>query len=94
MRQTDDVAGPYSGPYVAGAVWAVLDGAGLIRANADELTVDHPGAYELIRHERSTAGTLELEVGDGVRCLAVCFSPGLRDDFGGPPEGVPDTAVE
>jgi hypothetical protein len=60
-------------------VWAVLDGVGLIRANADELTVDHPGAYELIRHERSTAGTLELEVGNGVRCLAVCFSPGLSD---------------
>ena len=77
VPQSDDVAGPYSGPYEAGTVWAVLDGAGLIRANDRELTVDHPGAYELIRHECSTAGVLELEVGDGVDCLAVCFSPGL-----------------
>jgi hypothetical protein len=39
--------------------------------------VDHPGAYELVSHPRSTAGRLELEVGDGVRCHAVCFTPGL-----------------
>ena len=78
VRQSDDVAGPYSGPYVAGAVWGVLDGVGLVRVGAEELTVDHPGAYELIRHERSTAGELELEMDDGVRCLAVCFSPGLK----------------
>jgi hypothetical protein len=76
VRQSEDVAGPYSGSYEAGAVWAVLDGDGVIRANGRELTVDHPGAYELICHDRSTAGVLELELGDGVRCLAVCFSPG------------------
>ena len=75
--QSEDVAGPYSGPYEAGAVWAVLDGDGVVRVGDRELAVDHPGAYELIRHERSTAGVLELEVGDGVECLAVCFSPGL-----------------
>jgi hypothetical protein len=77
VPQSEDVAGPYSGPYEAGAVWAVLDGAGVIRVNGREVTVDHPGAYELIHHERSTAATLELEVGGGVQCLAVCFSPGL-----------------
>ena len=42
-----------------------------------ETPVDGPGAYELIRHEHSTAGELELEVGPGVTCLAVCFTPGL-----------------
>jgi thiol-disulfide isomerase/thioredoxin len=75
--QSEDVAGPYSGPYEAGSVWAVLDGDGSVTVNGQPLAVDHPGAYELISHERSTAGVLELEVGDGVRCFAVCFTPGL-----------------
>ncbi len=75
--QSDDVAGPYSGPYEAGAVWAVLDGAGAVTANGRTIDVQHPGAYELIRHPRSTAGTLELEVTAGVQCHAVCFTPGL-----------------
>ena len=75
--QTDDVEGPYSGPYRAGGVWAVLDGAGTVIANGRTVTVDHPGCYELIAHERSTDGELALEIGDGVRCHAVCFTPGL-----------------
>jgi hypothetical protein len=75
--QTDDVEGPYSGPYQAGAVWAVLDGTGSVTANGRAITVDHPGCYELVAHERSTAGELELKLGDGVRCHAVCFTPGL-----------------
>ena len=36
-------------------------------------------AYELIAHESSTAGELELRVGPGVRCHAVCFTPGRAD---------------
>jgi hypothetical protein len=75
--QTDDVEGPYSGPYRAGGVWAVLDGAGTVSADGRTLTVDHPGCYELIAHERSAEGELRLEIGDGVRCHAVCFTPGL-----------------
>jgi hypothetical protein len=75
--QSEDVAGPYNGPYEAGSVWAVLDGDGSVTVNGQPLAVEHPGAFELISHERSTAGVLELEVGDGVRCLAVCFTPGL-----------------
>jgi hypothetical protein len=76
VPQTEDVEGPYSGPYEAGGVWAVLDGAGTITANGREIRVDHPGAYELVTHPGSTAGHLELEVGDGVTCYAVCFTPG------------------
>jgi hypothetical protein len=75
--QTDDVEGPYSGPYRAGAVWAVLDGAGTVSVNGARLAVDHPGCYELIAHAHSTAGELRLEIGDGVECHAVCFTPGL-----------------
>jgi hypothetical protein len=75
--QTDDVEGPYSGPYTAGGVWAVLDGHGTVSANGRPLRVDHPGCYELIAHDRSTTGELALEVGAGVTCHAVCFTPGL-----------------
>ena len=75
--QSDDVDGPYSGPYRAGGVWAVLDGRGAVTVNGRAVAVDGPGCYELIAHERSTDGELALEVGHGVRCHAVCFTPGL-----------------
>jgi hypothetical protein len=75
--QTEDQPGAYSGPYAAGAVWAVLDGHGVVTANGREIAVEHPGAYPLIEHERHTEGMLELEVGDGVVCHAVCFTPGV-----------------
>jgi hypothetical protein len=75
--QSDDVPGAFSGPYEAGAVWAVLDGAGAVTVNGRPIAVDHPGCYELISHPQSAEGELELEVGDGVRCHAVCFTPGL-----------------
>jgi hypothetical protein len=74
--QTDDVEGRYAGPYVAAGVWAVLDGSGTVDANGTTIQVDHPGCYELIAHERSTAGELALEIGAGVDCYAVCFTPG------------------
>jgi thiol-disulfide isomerase/thioredoxin len=74
---SEDVAGPYSGPYEAGEVWAVLEGSGRVTVNAEAIVVDHPGAYRLIAHELSTAGELALELGDGVVCHAVCFAPGL-----------------
>jgi AhpC/TSA family len=75
--QTEDVAGPYSGPYRAGGVWAVLDGSGTVSASGRAIRVDGPGCYELISHQRSTEGELELEITEGVRCHAVCFTPGL-----------------
>jgi hypothetical protein len=75
--QSDDVEGPYSGPYRAGGVWAVLDGEGTISANGRALAIPGPGCYELLSHRRSTEGTLALELGPGVVCHAVCFTPGL-----------------
>ena len=77
--QSEDVEGPYSGHYRAGGVWAVLDGNGSITANGHTVPVDHPGCYELITHPKSADGELALEVGDGVRCHAVCFTPGLAE---------------
>jgi thiol-disulfide isomerase/thioredoxin len=75
--QSDDVEGAYSGPYEAGGVWGVFDGVGSVRANGRRITVAHAGCYELIHHERHTRGHLELELGPGVRCFGVCFTPGL-----------------
>jgi hypothetical protein len=81
--QTQDQDGAYSGRYEAGAVWAVLDGAGTVKVNGGEATgggeiaVTHPGAYLLLEHDRHTAGVLELEIGPGVTCLATCFTPGI-----------------
>lgn len=74
---TPDRAGAYRGPYVAGTVWAVLDGRGTLTVNGEAMAVEHPGAHVLVAHPRSTEGELDLSVGDGVTCLAVCFSPGL-----------------
>ena len=74
---TAEQEGAYSGPYEAGAVWAVLSGSGVVRANGTEIAVEHPGAYPLVEHPVHTAGVLELEVGPGVTCHATCFTPGL-----------------
>lgn len=75
--QSEDVAGPYSGGYEAGGVWAVLDGRGTVTANGRSFAVDHPGCYPLLEHPRHTAGELDLAVGEGVTCYAVCFTPGV-----------------
>jgi hypothetical protein len=75
--QTADQPGAYSGPYEAGAVWAVLDGGGTVVANGREVAVDGPGAYPLVEHDRHTRGELALEVGAGVSCYATCFTPGV-----------------
>lgn len=87
VMQTLDQPGLWSGPYEAGGVWAVFDGTGEVAFNASAhegrtsdghtLTVEHPGAYLLVQHERHTAGVLELELGAGVECLATCFTPGV-----------------
>ena len=63
--QSPDVEGPYSGPYEAGGVWAVLDGRGAVTANGATIAVDHPGAYPLIEHPRSNRGELALQTGAG-----------------------------
>jgi thiol-disulfide isomerase/thioredoxin len=74
--QTEDVAGPYSGPYEAGGVWAVLEGEGEVVANGRVIAVTEPGCYPLLEHPHHTAGVLDLQVGAGVTCHATCFTPG------------------
>jgi thiol-disulfide isomerase/thioredoxin len=72
-----DQEGAWSGPYEAGAVWAVLEGEGMIAVGGHERPVTYSGAHLLVDHSQHEAGVLELEVGDGVTCHAVCFTPGL-----------------
>jgi hypothetical protein len=74
---TDDQPGAWSGPYEAGAVWAVLEGSGTIKVNGQVRPISDSGAHLLIDHGHHEHGVLELEVGDGVTCHAVCFTPGL-----------------
>jgi hypothetical protein len=75
--QTEDQPGAYSGPYEAGGVWAVLDGAGELAVNGRAVTVSEPGCFPLVEHPHHTAGVLDLQVGSGVTCLATCFTPGV-----------------
>jgi hypothetical protein len=75
--QTEDQPGAYSGPYEAGAAWAVLGGAGELAVNGRTIAVAHPGCQLLVEHSRHTEGVLELELGDGLECYATCFTPGL-----------------
>jgi thiol-disulfide isomerase/thioredoxin len=83
IAPSTDQPGAYSGPYAAGAVWAVLGGIGAVRASDSlsgaqtELEIDGAGAYALIEHTRHSDGVLALELGDGVNCEATCFTPGL-----------------
>jgi hypothetical protein len=78
----DRLEPPWSGPYEAGAVWAVLEprsGArsGTVIVNGGERDVAHPCALLLIEHDHHASGELSLELGEDVRCDAVCFTPGL-----------------
>ena len=80
-RPTPEQPGAWSGPYEAGAVWAVLEPIGRkpgsVRANGRAIDVAHPGCYPLVEHERHSVGVLELEVGEGVACHAVQFTAGV-----------------
>jgi hypothetical protein len=77
--QTADQPGPYSGPYEAGAVWAVLEGHGEVVANGRSVRVDGPGCYALLHHPHHTEGMLDLRIGAGVACHATCFTAGVAD---------------
>ncbi len=77
IAPSEDREGAYSGPYEAGGVWAIVEGSDVLRVNGEDLEVAGPGAYPLIEHSSHTSGVVELEPGDGVRCLVTCFTPGV-----------------
>lgn len=75
--QTADQPGAYAGPYEAGGVWIVADGAGTVGSGDARVAVDGPGAYPLVEHPHHTVGTLEPEVDAGVTVYATCFTPAV-----------------
>jgi hypothetical protein len=74
---TPDQPGAWSGPYEAGAVWAVLEGEGEVAVNGRSHAVGFSGAHLLLEHDRHIEGVLELEPGPGVTCHGVQFEAGL-----------------
>src|SRR5918995_615009 len=83
--QTADQPGPYSGPYAAGAAWAVVEGRGEVRVGGRAILVTDPGAVVLVEHPHHTEAVLALEVGEGVTCHATCFTPGVAPGAPGRP---------
>ncbi len=83
VQPSEDREGAYSGPYEAGGVWVVVEGAGSLVATADgqsaALALDGPGAYQLFEHPRHTSAELRLEPDESLRVLATCFTPGLAE---------------
>lgn len=77
VAQTPDEPGAYSGPYAAGAVWVVVDGAGTVEVDGTPVTVEHPGALRVVANEHHTEGVVDVRPGPGVTVLATCFTPGL-----------------
>ncbi len=75
--QTEDQPGAYSGPYEAGAVWAVVEGSGVLRVNGRALEISEPGCVCLFDHGRHTQGELVMEADAGVLVHATCFTPGV-----------------
>jgi hypothetical protein len=73
--QTADEPGAYEGPYEAGGVHVVCDGAGELRVNGRPVAIDGCDVYTVIEHDRHTEGVLELRAGEGVEVLATCFTP-------------------
>jgi AhpC/TSA family protein len=92
--QTEDQPGPYSGPYEAGGVWAVVEGSGELHVEGRAVAVTEPGCFPLVEHPHHTAGVLDLRVGPGVTCHATCFTPGVAaPDAPAPPAGAPARAA-
>jgi thiol-disulfide isomerase/thioredoxin len=74
---TPDHEGAYSGPYAAGEVWAIVDGAGELHVDGERLPVEGPGAHRVVAHPHHVEAVLDLRAGEGVTCLQTCFAPGL-----------------
>ena len=83
--QTEDQPGAYSGPYAAGAAWAVLEGRGELTVDGRAVAIEAPGCHPLVEHAHHTAGVLALEVGAGLTCHMTCFTPGVAAPAPGGP---------
>jgi hypothetical protein len=81
VMPTPDQPGAWSGEYVGGEVWAVVEPPegepGAVIVNGETVVVDAPGAHLLLAHPHAVRGTLELEAAPGTTVHEVSFAPGL-----------------
>ncbi len=77
VAQTPDQPSAYSGPYAAGAVWIVVEGAGTVDVDGAPVAVEHPGALRVVDHPHHTEGVVDVRPGPGVTVHATCFTPGV-----------------
>ena len=75
--QTEDQPGAYSGPYEAGGVWAVLEGAGEVVVDGRAIAVSEPGCFELVDAPAPHGRRARPAGRAGVTCHATCFTPGV-----------------
>ena len=74
--QTEDQPGAYSGPYEAGGVWAVLDGAGHDPGQRPRGRRRPPRGYLLVEHPTHREAVLDLVIGPGVTLPRDLLQPG------------------
>ena len=74
---TADQPGAYCGPYGAGQVWVVTEGAGNLTVNGDVQTIDAAGAHLLIDHRAHSDAVVEISADPSLTVHATCFTAGL-----------------
>ena len=72
-----DQPGAWSGPYEAGAVWAVLEGSGTVTVNGRAASRPDRRCTRSSSTSATPRGSCELEVGPGLTCHGVQFEAGL-----------------
>jgi hypothetical protein len=77
---TEDVAGPYDGPFAAGEVWVVVDGPCTIEVDGMPLALMRIGAHRVRVGDRHATGSIAIAAGAGARVLRTAFGPGLAPD--------------
>lgn len=77
---TDDVPGPYAGPFAAGEVWVVVDGPCTVGVDGTPTVLTRIGAHRIRVRERHGTGSIAITPGAGARVLRTAFGPGLAPD--------------
>ncbi len=74
---SSDQPGAYSGPYAAGQVWVVTEGAGTLSVNGRQQQIEAAGAHLLIDNALHSEGVLQLKADESLTVHATCFVAGL-----------------
>ncbi len=74
---SSDQPGAYSGPYAAGQVWVVTEGAGTLSVNGLRQQIEAAGAHLLIDNPLHSEGVLQIEADESLTVHATCFVAGI-----------------